>query len=104
MINIFSGARAAAFTLLTCSLTACVLLPNDKERFEKRVATWNLIGKSVADAEQDLRDRGFKVSRHKALSNWPDQRDYLYAQRFGEIPPCLLGHREWRVVPKIENE
>ena len=64
-----SAASLLSVTFLALSLTACVLLPNDENRFSRVVAGWNLVGLGVADAEKDLKVSGNIKAVAAAIKN-----------------------------------
>lgn len=93
--------RLCAIALLALVLCACRPYPFDQAKFDAIVKSWALEKRSPTEADFSLKEKGFKVSRHKAEKYFEDQRDYLYATQRTTIIICGL---EWRVILMLEKE
>jgi hypothetical protein len=89
---------AGSLILLT---TGCSPYPAKISDFKKVVHSWEIEGRTAADAIKVFEEKGFSASQHKAEKYFEDQRDYVYATQ--SKLTFIICAREWRVIAKLEN-
>lgn len=87
--------------LLILLTTGCSPYPAEINDFKKVVHSWEVEGRTAADAIKIFEGKGFSSSQHKAEKYFDDQRDYVYATQSKII--FIICAREWRTIAKLEN-
>lgn len=92
--------RLFLFLLFLAVLPACRVvdpLPADPASAKEHIVAWVKAGSSIADAETQMKKRGFECSRDV---NPKSHREYLVCTNYGA---GLLVKREWLIRFEIEN-
>ena len=99
MSNHIAGIILASSQILLAS--GCSPYPAEISDFKKLVHSWNIEGRSAANAIKIFEEKGFSASQHKGEKYFEGQRDYIYAAQ--SKLTFIICAREWRVIAKLDN-